>query len=187
MTTWTMMITVTKDQWLELHKRTLDCIRHAILDLTADKLLWEPATTKGVTKEPACDEPRPFCIAAIVSHLCGDEMERLGEVNIRARFAAPQPPDWNPQTFRATLNLMDEQYYEVLDKWAKDRRVLFVLGRACQHNLYHLAQLVHLRSLQEPAWQLPAAGQPGSWEHAADYITDLLIFGDKATQKASQG
>ena len=180
------MITVTKDQWLELHRRTLDCVRSAILDLSSEKLLWAPETTRGDTKEVACDEPRPFCIGAIVAHLCETEMHRLGEVNIRANFAAPRQSDWSAQTFGQILGRIEEQYYDVLDKWPKDKHVLFGLGRVCQHDLYHLAQVVHLRCLQEPDWQPPPAGQPGSWEHAADFITDLLIFGDKATHKASQ-
>lgn len=62
----------------------------------------------------------------------------------------------------------------------KDKHVLFGLGRVCQHHLYHVAQLIRLRRLQETEWQPPPAGEPGSWERAADYIADLLIFGDKA-------
>jgi hypothetical protein len=186
MATWTMMITVTNDQWLELHKRTLDCVRAALLDLSSEKLLWEPEATSGATEERVCQEPRPFCIGAIVAHLCGAEMLRLGEVNIQATFAAPRPSDWNPQTFGRVLDLIQQEYYAVLEKRPKDKHILFGLGRMCQHNLYHLAQIVHLRCLQEPNWQPPPAGQPGSWEHAADFITDLLIFGDKATQRASQ-
>ena len=186
MTTWTMMITVTKDQWLELHRRTLDCVRAALLDLSSEKLLWEPETTRGDARELTCQEPRPFCIGAIVAHLCGVEMERLGEANIRAKFAAPRQVDWNAQTFGGILDLIEEQYCDVLERCPKDKQVLFGLGRVCQHNLYHLAQIVHLRYLQEPDWQAPPAGQSGSWEHAADFITDLLIFGDKATNKPSQ-
>ena len=186
MTTWTMMITVTKDQWLELHKRTLDCVRAAIRDLSSEKLLWEPETTRGATREPTCQEPRPFCMGAIVAHLCGAEMHWLGEVNIRANFAAPRQTDWSSKTFGLVFDLIEKQYDDVLEKSPKDRQALFGLGRVCQHNLYHLAQIVHLRCLQERDWQPPPAGHPGSWEHAADFITDLLIFGDKATHRASQ-
>ena len=186
MTTWTMMITVTKDQWLELHRRTLDCVRSAILDLSSEKLLWEPETTRGKITEATCQEPRPFCIAGILAHLCETEMHRLGEVKIRPNFAAPRQTDWNSQTFGGILDLIEAEYYDVLEQRPKDPHVLFGLGRVCQHNLYHLAQIVHLRCLQEPDWQPPPAGDPGSWEHAADFITDLLIFGDKATQRASQ-
>jgi hypothetical protein len=186
MATWTMMITVTKDQWLELHRRTLDCVRRAILDLSSEKLLWEPETTRGEAKDVACDEPRPFCIGAVFAHLCKAEMDQLGEVNIPTNFAAPRQSDWNPRTFEGILDRIEAQYRDVLEKWPKDRHILFGLGRVSQHNLYHLAQIVHLRCLQEPAWQPPLAGRPGSWQHVADFICDLLILGDKATRKASQ-
>ena len=158
----------------------------AISDLSREKLLWVPETSRGETAAVICDEPRPFCIGAVVAHLCEAEMQKLGEVNVRAGFAAPRQSDWDPQTFVAILGRMESQYREVLEKWPKERRVLFGLGRVCQHNLYHFVQIAHLRCLQEPTWQPPPPDQPGSWEHAADYITDLLIFGDKATQKASQ-
>jgi hypothetical protein len=186
MTTWTVMITVTKDQWLALHRRTLDCVRYAIRDLPKEKLLWIPQTTGGEAKLAACDIPRPFCIGGVVAHLGEVEMQRLGEVGVRANFAAPRLSDWNQQTFEAILDRMEEQYRAVLEKWPKDRRVVFGLGRVCQHNLYHLAHLAYLRSLFDPDWQPPPPGQAGAWEHAADYITDLLILGDKATNTASQ-
>ena len=186
MTTCTLMMTATKEQWLELHKRTLDCVRAALLGLSSEELLWEPETTKGETKELASEVPRPFCIAAIVAHLCAVEMDWLSEVQIQSTFGAPRQADWNPETLSAILTLIEEQYHEILEKWNKDRHVLFGLGRVCQHNLYHLAEIVRLRCLREPEWQPPTAGQPGSWEHAADFITDLLVFGDKAGHKTAQ-
>jgi hypothetical protein len=186
MATVTMMVTVTKDQWLELHWRTLDCVRAVIRDLPPEKLLWEPGTTQGSTEESSCHEPRPFCIGAIVTHLCEVAAHRLGEMHLRPNFAAPAPGDWNARTLAGILDRVEDQYRDILAQTPKDRHVLFGLGRLCQHNLYHLPQLVHLRTLQEPGWKLPASGLPGSWEHAADFITDLLIYGDKATLKASE-
>jgi len=182
-----MMVTVTKDQWLELHRRTLDCIRAVIRGISSEMLLWEPETTKGKTKETSCHEPRPFCIGAIIAHLCDTDVHWLDEVGMIAKFAAPRQADRNARMFETILDLIEQQYREVLTASPKDRHVLFGMGRVCQHNLHHLAQIVHLRCLQESEWQPPAAGQPGSWEHAADYITDLLILGDKATHTASQG
>jgi len=131
MTTWTMMITVTKDQWLELHRRTLDCVRSVILELSSEKLLWEPETTRGKITEATCQEPRPFCIGAVVAHLCGTERQRLGEIHIPADFAAPRQKDWNPQTLGAILERIQRQYYDVLEKRPKDQHVLFGLGRVC--------------------------------------------------------
>ncbi len=180
------MITVTKDQWLELHRRTLDCVRAALLDLSGEKLAWEPESTRGGTTESTCEEPRPFSIGSLAAHLCGAEMDWLGRVNVRADFSSPRPAAWNVQTFRGIFDRIEHQYLDVLEKWPKDRRVLFGLGRMCQHNLYHLPQIVHLRRLQESNWQPPVPGQPGSWEHAVDFITDLLILGDKAGHRASQ-
>jgi len=186
MATWTVMVTVTEDQWLELHKRTLDCIRAVLAGCSRDDLLWQPVATGEAPREVACLDPRPFCIGAIVSHLCAVEAERLVEVKVPADFAAPRECDWNTETFANILDRIEHQYHGVLKKGYKDRRVLFGLGRVCQHNLYHLAQLVHLRCRRDPDWRPPLAGQAGSWMRAVDYMTDLLILGDKAAQTPSQ-
>ncbi len=121
-----------------------------------------------------------MCIAGILAHICAAERYWLGEVQIPASFRVPGEPDCHPETFEAALHGIELQYHDVLRERPDDPDVLFGLGRVCQHNLYHVAQIVHLRSLHEPDWTPPPPGHRGSWERAADYMSDLLILGEKA-------
>ena len=168
-----MLEPVTTEQWLELHKRSLDCVRGAIRGLSEEQLFWEDPLTKGQTGEKGCGEPRPFCIAAVLEHICGCEAYWLEEVKIKPDFIVPRGDKRSVAAFQACLDQIEKQYHTVLAE-RPDGDVLFGLARCCQHALFHLVQVYHLRLLQDPEWHAP---KEASWETAVDTISELLING----------
>ncbi|MFC1525914.1 hypothetical protein ACFL6X_03770 [Candidatus Latescibacterota bacterium] len=168
---------ITMDQWLELHKRTLDCVRGALEGLTQEQLLWEQPMLAGQTGEPSCGEPRPCSLAGLAWHILCAERYWLREVGIQPAFDVPERNEWTLAIFEQALSGVEEQYERVLSERSNDPDVLFGLGRVCQHNLSHWKMMEHLRMLQDPDWRQPSEL---SWERAADYMTDLMILGARA-------
>ncbi len=155
-------MSITSEQWLELHKRALETVRASIRGLDQEKLLWkEPRSQKSIASE--------------VAHICGAEAYWLREASIAPRFATPSQNTWSVQVFQDVLDRIQKRYHEVLAERADDADILFGLGRVCQHALYHLPRIIHFRIMQEPDWIRPEPGRPGTWEHAVDYLSDLLI------------
>ena len=165
-------------QWLEYHKRTLDTTRCVLRDLPSEQLLWLQPGTEDETEERDCGEPRPFCIAGVIKHICDAERYWLREVQIEPAFASPQQSEWRVDAFQEALDKIEKQYHEVLSAKPDDPDILFGLSRVCQHNLYHAGQAAHLRGLQDTEWEGAGAGCVGSWEQAVDYLVDLLIGGN---------
>ncbi len=171
---------ISMQQWLELHKRTLNCIRGALDGITQEQLIWEIPMLKGQTGEPSCGEPRPYSLAGMACHICGAEKYWLREVQIEPEFDVPQQAHWTLPAFMKALNGIEKQYEIILSGKPASRNILFGLGRVCQHNLLHWKSMEHIRMLQDPNWRQPDGT---SWENAVDYITDLLILGGKAPLK----
>ena len=165
----------TSEQWIEYHKRTLDTAICVLRDLPHEQFLWLQPGTEGETEERGCGEPRPFCIAGVVKHICDAERYWLREVHIEPDFAPPQQPEWRVAVFQEALDKIEKQYHEILAAKPGDPGILFGLSRVCQHNLYHAGQAAHLRSLQDPEWKGAGAGEIGSWEQAVDYLGEMLI------------
>jgi len=175
-----MVEAISMQQWLEVHKRTLDCLRGVLDGLTEEQLLWEPPMLKGQVGERGCGEPRPFSIAGVLQHVCAAERYWLREVKIAPTFVVPAQKDWKLEVFQRTLDRIEKQYEKILAERPNDEDVLHGLGRVCQHNLSHWKQAHHLRVVQQPKWR-----QQGdkSWEDAVDYMTLLMIYGGKAQAK----
>jgi len=171
---------ITMNQWLELHKRSLDVIRGAIAGLTQEQLEWEQPMLKGQVGEPSCGEPRPYSIANLVAHVIGAEIYWLREVSIQPEFKGPPPKGWTVKQLQQTLDQAEKQYEKILAERPNDPDILFGLGRVCQHNLSHWKSMEHLRMLQDPDWRQP---EDMTAELAVDYITDLMILGGKAPLK----
>jgi len=165
----------TPEQWLEYHKRTLDYARSVLQELPQEQLLWVLPETEGETEERTCEEPRPFCIAGIIKHVCDAERYWLREVHIEPAFEPPQQQDWSVGVFQNAFNLIEDQYKRILVDKPNDPDIHFGLSRVCQHNLFHAGQATHLRGLQDSAWRGPGANDTGSWCKAVDYLADLLI------------
>ena len=174
-----MTETITMDQWLEMHRRALDCVRGALDGLTQEQLLWEQPMLAGQTGEPSCGEPRPCSLAGLAWHVLCAERYWLDEVGIQPEFDVPEPRKWTVNAFREALTGVEKQYEKILAGRPNDPDVLFGLGRVSQHNLSHWKSMEHLRMLQTPDWRQP---DTMTWEHAVDYITDLMILGTRASQ-----
>ena len=168
---------ITMNQWLELHKRSLNCVRGAIAGLTQEQLEWEPPMLRGQVGEPSCGEPRPCSLAGMVAHVCGAEHYWLLEVGIRPGFKVPPPKGWKLADLQQSLDRIEEQYEKILADQPNDPDILFGLGRVCQHNISHWKTMEHLRMLQDPDWRQPDAM---AWEQAVDYMTDLMILRGEA-------
>jgi len=152
----------TAQQWLELHRLSLDTVRAVLDGLTERQLLvQEPTFGQSVGSE--------------VEHIIGAETYWLREVHIEPAFSCAPREEWSVGGFLRTLELVEKQYAEILRARPGDADVLFGLGRVCQHALNHRNRLVFLRRRQQPDWQPPAAYGKGSWERAVDYLTELLI------------
>lgn len=168
---------ITMDQWLELHKRTLNCVRGALDDLTQEQLLWEQPMLAGQTGEPSCGEPRPCSLAGLAWHALCSERYWLREVGIEPEFTVPERAQWTLLAFQEALAIAEKQYGKILADRPNDPDLLFGLARVCQHNLSHWKTMEHLRMLQDPQWRQP---DDMSWERAADYMSGLMIPGVEA-------
>lgn len=165
----------TTQQWLEYHKRTLNTARCVLRGLPQEQLLWLQPGTEGETKERGCGEPRPFCIAGILKHICDAERYWLREVHIEPAFTPPTPAEWRGDVFLNVFDKIEGQYQRILADKPHSPDILFGLSRVCQHNLQHAAQAAHLRALQDRQWKGAGSYRDGSWEAAVDYLADLLI------------
>jgi hypothetical protein len=167
----------TSDQWLELHRRTLDFLRATIRGLGAEQLSRAEPGAGGEDEARCCGEPRPFSIAGLIRHVCDAECYWLREVGLRPEFEPPATDETDAAALDAVLGQVEKQYHQVLADEPDDPNILFGLSRVCQHNLYHGAHAAHLRALQEPGWTGPGAYESGSWEWAADHLTKMLLGG----------
>jgi hypothetical protein len=153
---------VTTEEWVGLHRRCLDAVRAAIEGLDAEQIRWAPVP--GVPP-----------IAAEVIHLRNAEDYWMREVGFDPRLQ-PFPADKaTPDGLASLLDEAERAHERLLRQRPDDPDVQFGFARACHHALYHLGRIVYLRRCQEPAWEGPKAGQPGTWEHAVDTLTGLLV------------
>lgn len=155
---------IPNEHWLTLHKLCLDTIRCAIQGLPDDQMTAEPISGD-------------VSIGEQLSHLVGVEAYWLREVQIEPKFTRPAREAWTEGNFLAVFEEIERQYEEVLGTREGDPDVLFGLGRACQHALYHFVRITALRASLAPGWE-PSRGL--RWERAVDYISHLLIIGAEA-------
>ncbi len=116
---------ITMDQWLELHRRTLDCIRGALNGLTQEQFVWEQPMLAGQTGEPSCGEPRPCSLAGLSWHVLGAERYWLREVGIEPEFSVPEQEEWKLPAFQEALAGVEKQYQGILCERPNDPDILF--------------------------------------------------------------
>jgi hypothetical protein len=148
-----------KEQWIQLHTVCLDTVRSAIQGIT-------PARLKTVVSDTL--EP----VGEILNHIIGAEIYWLKEVKITPLFSEVDESAWKESAFLDEFAKIEQQYSDILREKGLDKDILFGLGRACQHALYHYANIVTVRRMIKPDWTEPF---PLRWERAVDYISDLLI------------
>jgi hypothetical protein len=155
---------ITGEQWLTWHRLCLDAVRSAIQGLTAEQLAARPLPGDDSIGEQVC-------------HLIGCEGYWLREVQIEPQFDRPPQALWAEQALAREFDRIQRQYEAVLADKGLDRGILFGLGRASQHALYHYGRIVTLRRALDPKWQPPEGMH---WEETVDYGTRLLIDGTRA-------
>ena len=147
------------EQWNQLHAICLDTIRSAIQGISPK-----------ILKKKAGDSLEP--VGEILNHVIGAEIYWLKEVKITPIFSEVDESGWKESAFLDEFIKIEKQYADILRKKGLDKDILFGLGRACQHALYHYANIVTARRMIKPDWTEPVSLR---WERAVDYISDLLI------------
>ena len=158
---------ISKEQWLNLRRMSIETVKDGIRDLKIDEL------KKGIFDNES--------IGSEVNHIIGAEIYWLREVNIDPKFYEMKKDEWSEKSFCKILDEIEIQYKTILEEKGLNKDILFGLGRVCQHALYHYARIVRMRKIINPDWERATPYNVGSWCRIVDYITELLIDENNAT------
>ena len=159
---------ISKEQWLNLRKMSIETVKDGIRDLKIDEL------KKGIFDKES--------IGSEVNHIIAAEIYWLREVDIDTNFYEIKKKDkWSEQSFCKMSDEIEIQYKAILAEKRLNKDVLFGLGRVYQHTLCHYARIVRMRKIITPAWERAAPYNVGSWCRIVDYVTELLIDKKNAT------
>ena len=114
---------ISKEQWLNLRKMSIETVKDGIRDLKIDEL------KKGIFDKES--------IGSEVNHIIAAEIYWLREVNINPEFYEVRKDEWGEKSFCKILDEIEIQYKTILAEKGLNKDILFGLGRVCQHALYH--------------------------------------------------
>jgi len=155
-------MSVTDAKLLEVHEQGLNMVRAAVRGLDAEALCWrEPDTGKTIAGE--------------VVHVCEAEQFWLRDAGIEPQLDVPSEEPSSVEELLAGLDRAQQRFTDLLSEKPGDHDLRWRVCRVSQHALYHAVRIVHLRTRQQPDWTMPHWSEPGSWEHAVDLITDLIL------------
>jgi hypothetical protein len=155
-------MSVADGKLLELHERALNMVRAAVRGLDAKTLCWrEPDTGKTIAGE--------------VVHVCEAERFWLRDAGIEPQLDVPSEQPSSVEELVAGLDRGERRFASLLSERPGDHDLRWRLCRVSQHALYHAVRIVHFRTRQQPDWTMPHWDRSGSWEHAVDLITELML------------